>query len=60
MQCQFAYLSIDIYTALETGKRKDDNSVIVKVDSKRDYKQGLLFYKGSDRVCLSKIYHQHI
>ncbi len=54
MQRQFVHLSIDIYTAMETGKRKDGNPVIVKVDSKRAYKEGLLFFRGSYIVWLSE------
>ncbi len=56
MQRQFVHLSIDIHTAIETGKRRDGNPVIIEVDSKTAYKEGrILFYKGSDKVWLSEI-----
>jgi putative RNA 2'-phosphotransferase len=54
MQRQFVHLSIDIHTAMEIGKRKDSNPVIIKVDSNTAYKEGILFYKGSDKVWLSE------
>jgi putative RNA 2'-phosphotransferase len=38
MHRQFVHLSIDIHTAIETGKRRDGNPVIIKVDSKTAYK----------------------
>ena len=54
MQRQFVHLSSDIFTAIETGKRRDNNPVIVKVDSKRAYEEGVLFFRGSDKVWLSE------
>jgi putative RNA 2'-phosphotransferase len=54
MKRQYVHLSIDLDTALETGKRKDSNPAIIKVDSKVAYNEGVLFYKGSDKVWLSE------
>lgn len=54
MQRQFVHLSINIHAAIEIGKRKDSNPAIIKVDSKAAYKEGILFYKGSDKVWLSE------
>ena len=34
MKRQYVHLSIDLDTAIETGKRKDRNPIIIKVDSK--------------------------
>ncbi len=54
MKRQYVHLSIDLDTAIETGKRKDRNPIIIKVDSKIAYDEGILFYKGSDKVWLSE------
>jgi putative RNA 2'-phosphotransferase len=54
MQRQFVHLSIDTYTAMEIGNRKDSNPTIIKVDSRKACKEGILFYKGSDKVWLSE------
>jgi putative RNA 2'-phosphotransferase len=54
MKRQYVHLSIDLDTAIETGKRKDRNPAIIKVDSKIAYDEGILFYKGSDKVWLSE------
>jgi len=54
MNRQYVHLSIDLDTAIETGKRKDRNPIIIKVDSKIAYDEGILFYKGSDKVWLSE------
>lgn len=54
IQRQFVHLSIDTHTAMKIGKRKDSNPVIINVDSKTAYKEGALFYKGSDKVWLSE------
>jgi putative RNA 2'-phosphotransferase len=54
MKRQYVHLSIDLDTAIETGKRKDRNPIIIKIDSKIAYDEGILFYKGSDKVWLSE------
>jgi putative RNA 2'-phosphotransferase len=54
MKRQYVHLSIDLDTAIETGKRKNSNPAIIKVDSKVAYNDGVLFYKGSDKVWLSE------
>jgi putative RNA 2'-phosphotransferase len=54
MQRQFLHLSIDTYTAMEIWDRKDNNPGIINVDSKKDCIEGVLFYKGSDKVWLSE------
>ncbi|MGN6351649.1 MAG: RNA 2'-phosphotransferase [Candidatus Nitrosocosmicus sp.] len=54
MQRQYVHLSVDLDIALETGKRKDKVPSIIKIDSKTAYQEGILFYKGSDRILLSE------
>jgi putative RNA 2'-phosphotransferase len=54
MQRQFVHLSIDAFTAIEIGNRKDNNPAIIMVDSIKACKDGVLFYKGSDKVWLSE------
>ena len=54
MKRQYVHLSIDLDTAIETGKRKARNPAIIKVDSKTAYNKGVIFYKGSDKVWLSE------
>ncbi|MER5175318.1 MAG: RNA 2'-phosphotransferase [Candidatus Nitrosocosmicus sp.] len=54
MDRQYVHLSIDLDTAIETGKRRDGNPAIIKVDSKTAFNDGTLFYRGSDIVWLSE------
>ena len=54
MKRQYVHLSIDLDTAIETGKRKDRTPAIIKVDSKTAYNKGVIFYKGSEKVWLSE------
>ncbi|MGN6613851.1 MAG: RNA 2'-phosphotransferase [Candidatus Nitrosocosmicus sp.] len=54
MQRQYVHLSVDLDIAIETGKRKDKVPSIIQIDSKTAYQEGILFYKGSDRILLSE------
>lgn len=54
MQRQYVHLSVDLDIAIETGKRKDITPSIIQIDSKTAYQEGILFYKGSDRILLSE------
>ena len=54
MQRQYVHLSLDLDIAIETGKRKDRTPSIIQIDSKTAYQEGILFYKGSDRILLSE------
>jgi putative RNA 2'-phosphotransferase len=54
MQRQYVHLSVDLDIAIETGKRKDRTPSIIQIDSKTAYQEGILFYKGSDRILLSE------
>lgn len=50
---QYVHLSVDTDTAAQVGKRRDSNPVILRVDSVKAYKDGILFYKGNDKVVLA-------
>jgi putative RNA 2'-phosphotransferase len=54
MQRQYVHLSVDLDIAIETGKRKDRSPSIIQIDSKTAYQEGILFYKGSNRILLSE------
>jgi putative RNA 2'-phosphotransferase len=54
MHRQYVHLSVDLDIAIETGKRKDRTPSIIQIDSKTAYQEGILFYKGSDRILLSE------
>ncbi|MGN6346112.1 MAG: RNA 2'-phosphotransferase [Candidatus Nitrosocosmicus sp.] len=54
MQRQYVHLSVNLDIAIETGKRKDSTPSIIQIDSKTAYQEGILFYKGSDRILLSE------
>jgi putative RNA 2'-phosphotransferase len=53
MKRQYVHLSTDLETAIETGMRKVSNPAIIKVYSRIALNEGVLFYKGSDKVWLS-------
>lgn len=50
---QYVHLSVDTDTAVQVGKRRDNDPVILKVDAARAYKDGTAFYKGNDKVVLA-------
>jgi putative RNA 2'-phosphotransferase len=52
MNRQYVHLSVDINTATLVGKRRDNNPIILKIDAKRAYNDGVVFYKGNDKVYL--------
>lgn len=52
MSRQFVHLSTDIETAQLVGKRRDANPIILQIDSKSAFENGVQFYKGNDTVWL--------
>lgn len=50
---QYVHLSVDIDTALQVGKRRDDEPIILKISANQAYRDGLFFYKGNEKVWLS-------
>ena len=52
---QYVHLSVDIETANQVGRRRDNNPVILVIDAETAWKDGILFYKGNDKVLLADI-----
>ncbi len=50
---QYVHLSNDIETALQVGKRHDDKPVILEIDAKKAWNEGVKFYLGNDKVWLA-------
>lgn len=52
MNRQYVHLAVDIETATKVGKRRDNNPVILKIDSEKAVSDGVKFYQGNDKVWL--------
>lgn len=50
---QYVHLSMDTETALIVGKRRDDNPVLLEINAKQAYADGVSFYISNDKVWLS-------
>ncbi|MCP4746061.1 MAG: RNA 2'-phosphotransferase [Desulfobacteraceae bacterium] len=50
---QYVHLSINVEIAVQVGKRKDKNPVILKVAAKEAFECGVVFYIGNDAVWLA-------
>lgn len=50
---QYVHLSVDIDTAVQVGKRRDKSPVILTIDAGRAHNEGIIFYKGNDKVILA-------
>jgi putative RNA 2'-phosphotransferase len=50
---QYVHLSSDINTAVQVGKRRDQQPIILKIKAIVAYKNGISFYKGNDKVILA-------
>ncbi len=50
---QYVHLSEDIETAISVGKRRDEQPVILKIDSARANADGILFYLADERIWLA-------
>ena len=53
MKRQYVHLSIDTDTAIQVGKRRDSDHVILKIDAAKAHSDGVVFYKGNDKVVLA-------
>ena len=53
MKRQYVHLSVDTDTAVQVGKRRDSDPVILKIDAARAHSDGVKFYKGNDKVVLA-------
>ena len=54
MSRQYVHLSTDIDTAKLVGLRRDENPIILVIDAKKAYEDGIKFYVGNDKVWLSE------
>ncbi len=52
MNRQYVHLSVDTDMATLVGKRRDDNPIILVIDAKRAFNDGIKFYIGNDKVWL--------
>ncbi|WP_396136430.1 RNA 2'-phosphotransferase [Clostridium sp. SHJSY1] len=50
---QYVHLSADIETAFQVGKRHDNKPVLLMIDAKKAWKDGIKFYLGNDKVWLA-------
>jgi putative RNA 2'-phosphotransferase len=51
---QYVHLSEDTETALQVGKRRDNEPIILKVRAFEAYKSGIQFYIGNDKVWVAE------
>lgn len=52
MRRRYVHLSKDIKTAIEVGKRREENPAIIIVDAKTACQDGVAFYKGNESTYL--------
>jgi len=50
---QYVHLSSDVEIAIQVGKRRDENPIILTINSLKAYDNGIKFYCGNDRVWLA-------
>jgi putative RNA 2'-phosphotransferase len=50
---QYVHLSTDIHTALQVGKRRDNEPIILLINAKQAWNEGIKFYQGNDKVWLA-------
>ena len=50
---QYVHLSIDVDTASQVGKRRDKEPVILEINAKQAWDEGIKFYEGNDKVWLA-------
>ena len=52
MNRQYVHLSKDIDMAIRVGKRRDNDPIVLEIDAKKAYEDGIKFYKGNYDVIL--------
>ncbi len=50
---QYVHLSADIPTALSVGKRRDNDPVILRIDTRKARENGIVFYSGNEKIFLA-------
>lgn len=52
MDRRYVHLSTDVKTAIKTGKRRDDDPIVLCIDARTAYQDGINFYYANDNVWL--------
>ncbi len=55
MSRHYVHLSIDVETARQVGSRKASKPIILAIDSEEANKNGVIFYRGNDKVWLADV-----
>lgn len=50
---QYVHLSSDVETAIKVGTRHDSKPVILEIDGKKAWNEGIKFYLGNDNIWLA-------
>ncbi|WP_371366997.1 putative RNA 2'-phosphotransferase [Sporomusa rhizae] len=50
---QYVHLSIDVDTASQVGKRRDNEPTIFEINARKAWGEGIKFYQGNDKVWLA-------
>lgn len=50
---QYVHLSIDVDTASQVGKRRDNEPTIFEINARQAWDEGIKFYQGNDKVWLA-------
>lgn len=53
MRRQYVHLSVDIETAIQVGKRHDDEPIILCIDAIKAWNENTAFYRGNEKVWLA-------
>lgn len=53
MARQNVHLSIETATAMNVGRRKDRQPLLLRIDAKRAWQAGIAFYQGDEVVWLA-------
>lgn len=55
MNRQYVHCSVDVSTAVQVGKRKTKQPVILTVEAAAAYRDGVAFYEGNEQVWLADV-----
>lgn len=50
---QYVHLSVDVETALQVGKRRDEQPILLKINARKAWDHGTIFYIGNEKVWLA-------
>ena len=50
---QYVHMSVDVDTAMEVGKRRDSQPILLKINAKKAWEEGIPFYYGNEKVWLA-------